>query len=93
MNSNEATSKHNLTTSASIWLSRPNTTFQQQRIHEQRNLQLYNAAAITAQTLSVLSGSKTQNQFLSLEKGTAIGDFVRRSYFRSTLAGQRNVWR
>lgn len=55
-------------------------------------LQLYNTAAITAHTLSVLSGSKTQNQFISLEKGTAIGDFVRRSYFWSTLVGQQNCW-
>lgn len=37
--------------------------------------------------ISILPGFKTENQFIFLEKGTLIEDYVRHSYFRFTLLG------
>lgn len=45
---------------------------------------------ITVHTLSLLLGSKTENQFIFQEKGTLIGDYVRETYFRSVLLGDCN---
>lgn len=37
--------------------------------------------------ISILPGFKTENQFIFLEKGTLIEDYVRHSYFRFALLG------